>query len=95
VEDADEGTDEVVGVGFGMEITAGDGALDREYEVLTIFVDSVLLGWMGGPVSFRGVVLFADSANRSGLLPLWSLQVGQAPAIRKWRIAVCWRVYGY
>jgi hypothetical protein len=32
VEDADEGTDEVVGVSVGAEITAADGALDGGYE---------------------------------------------------------------
>jgi len=32
VKDADEGTDEVVGVGVRVEITAGDGALDGRYE---------------------------------------------------------------
>jgi hypothetical protein len=32
MEDADEGTDEVIGVGVGAEITAGDGALDGGYE---------------------------------------------------------------
>jgi hypothetical protein len=32
VEDADECTDEVVGVGVRTQIAAGDGALDRGYE---------------------------------------------------------------
>ena len=32
MKDADEGTDEVIGIGVGAEIAAGDGAIDRGYE---------------------------------------------------------------
>jgi len=65
VKDAQEGTDEVVGVGVGAEITVGDGVFDRGYKSV---VDEVVRTFDGSVASSNAKSLKIEERNSSFLL---------------------------